>query len=319
MSRFEPLTPLLDVHQGTVAILLSTHNGASYLEPQLNSILAQRYANWQLVISDDGSSDATLSILKRYQQKIGAHKMQIRQGPCQGFCANFMSLACDPTITADFFAFCDQDDVWWPEHLERAVNRLAEIEEHRPALFCSRTHLIDQQGHALGRSPLFAHTPSFHNALVQSLAGGNTMVFNAAAKQLLTQAGRLAVVSHDWWAYLLVTGAGGWVHYDPAPSVAYRQHGQNLVGANSSLRDRWHRLKRLVAGDFKQWNSQNLLALKQCQDLLQSESRHALERFISARESSVVARYRALRQLGLYRQTLLGNIGLHAAALLGRL
>ena len=85
-------------------------------------------------------------------------------------------------------------------------------------------------------SPLFRRPPSFRNALVQSLAGGNTMVLNRPARDLVALASRRArFVSHDWWAYLLVTGAGGAVHYSAKPLVRYRQHAHNLVGANTSL------------------------------------------------------------------------------------
>ena len=105
-----------------------------------------------------------------------------------------------------------------------------------PLLFCSRTLTITESGTPVGMSPLFRRTPSFRNALVQSLAGGNTMVLNRAARDIVALASRRArFVSHDWWAYLLVTGAGGVVHYSAKPLVRYRQHAQNLVGANTSL------------------------------------------------------------------------------------
>ena len=80
-----------------------------------------------------------------------------------------------------------------------------------PALYGARTLLIDPEGAYLGRSPLFCRPPTFRNALVQNIAGGNTMVFNEAARRLLMAAGSaVQVPSHDWWLYLLTTAGGGW-------------------------------------------------------------------------------------------------------------
>ena len=105
-----------------VAILLCTFNGARFLTEQLNSLEAQIYEDWYLVVSDDGSSDGTLEILLEFQERWPAGKMVLRQGPKRGFCENFLSLGCDPSIRADYFAFCDQDDVWLATKLQVAVD-----------------------------------------------------------------------------------------------------------------------------------------------------------------------------------------------------
>ena len=94
-----------------VAILMGTMNGARFLPEQLDSLAAQTHQNWVLIASDDGSTDDTLGILKAYQAKWPTGKLIIKEGPKQGFCVNFLSMACDPSIQADYYAFCDQDDV----------------------------------------------------------------------------------------------------------------------------------------------------------------------------------------------------------------
>ena len=114
-------------------------------------------------------------------------------------------------------------------------------------------------------SILFRRRPSFENALVQSLAGGNTMVFNCAAKRLLEKAGSLDIVAHDWWTYKLTTAAGGFVVYDPEPSVEYRQHGQNLIGSNSSIFAKIQRIRMLLSNRFRDWNDNQ----HRCTGLLQ--------------------------------------------------
>lgn len=141
-------------------------------------------------------------------------------------------------------------------------------------LYCSRTENIDESGKELKTtSPLFQKEPSFANALVQSIAGGNTMVFNKKALHLLQTAGIQKVISHDWWAYLLITGAGGSVFYDPKPQVKYRQHDKNLIGANVSFLTRTKRLKMLTQGAFRDWNTFNINALQSNKDHLSLSSK----------------------------------------------
>lgn len=299
-----------------VAILMSTHNGAQFLREQLDSLIRQSHQNWTIHVSDDDSRDATLAILQEYQQRLSPERLLIRRGPCRGFAVNFLSQALNDDIQADYFAYCDQDDVWHVDKLARALDWLQQQPDEAAALYCSRTRLVDAQGRPCGMSPLFSRPPTFRNALVQSLAGGNTMIFNGAARRLLQQAGNIPIVSHDWWMYMLTSGSGGRIHYDPIPSIDYRQHGANLIGSNSSLSDRVFRVRRMLSGHFQQWNETNLKALRQQPALLTPANRKVLERFAHARKASLLQRLPALTRSGVHRQTLLGNLGLLAAALL---
>ncbi len=234
-----------------VAILLCTFKGARFLPAQLSSYEAQTWRDWRVFASDDGSNDETVAILSQYQKTFGPSRMQICSGPRQGFVANFLSLVCDPSITADYFAYSDQDDIWEPGKLTRAIGWLQQIPAHVPAVFGSRTRLIDLNGRAFGLSPLFRHKPDFRNALVQSIAGGNTMVFNAAARDHLMAAGVAAgLPGHDWWTYLVTTAVGGRVHYDPVPLVKYRVHRQNLLGSNAGMIHHTARLRMVIGGRF---------------------------------------------------------------------
>lgn len=303
-----------------VAILLCTFNGARFLPEQLDSIEAQTHANWQVWASDDGSSDATLAQLEARKVKWPDGRMHIIAGPRRGFAANFLSLACNADIAADCFAFCDQDDVWESDKLQRAVDWISTVPVDVPALYCSRTRLVDAEGREIGLSPLFARAPSFGNALVQNIGGGNTMVFNRAARDLLCCAGPdVTAVAHDWWAYILVSGCGGRVYYDSHPAIRYRQHGGNLIGRNSGWRARLARVLMLFKGRFRGWNERNLDALRSVDCPLTHESRVVLARFAEVRSKSALRALIGLRRSGVYRQTLLGNLGLSAAALLGKL
>ena len=305
----------LSASSGTgIAILLCTHQGQRFLGPQLDSIRAQSRSDWTLWVSDDGSTDLTLEILEAYRNKWGDERLSLRTGPAQGFRANFLSIACAPDIQARYFAFADQDDLWDADKLETAAAWLDRMPADVPALYCARTRLIDEHDNTVGYSPLFQRPVTFRNALVQSIAGGNTMMFNRAARALLMEAGPdIDVQTHDWWAYMVVTGCGGNVFYDSRPTVRYRQHGENLVGSNVSLSGRVQRARRLLAGRFRSMNGRNLAALRRIQHRLTKEHLAVFEEFERARELGLAGRVMGMRRSGVYCHTSLGNLGLAAA------
>lgn len=303
-----------------VAILMCSYNGASYLSEQLESFQRQTHRNWAVYVSDDGSQDQTLDILQATGSQWSAGRIQVFEGPRRGFVSNFLSLTCKANINADFYAWADQDDIWKADKLERALAWLKTIPEDIPALYCGRTELICETGIPFGFSPRFALAPHFSNALVQNIGGGNTMVFNHAARTLLQEAGdKLKVPSHDWWAYQLISGVGGAVHYDPVPMVLYRQHDENVVGTNSCW---WARLKRLrmaFKGVFYEWNTQNIHALESMSHRLSQEHRAKLDQFKAARNQPLLPRILGFKRAGLYRQTVVGNLGLILATLLKKI
>lgn len=303
-----------------VAVLLATRNGEAFLDEQLQSLAGQTFPNIDLHASDDGSTDGTVARLRAWAGRWGRGSFGISRGPGQGFAENFRSLVIGTGMQADHFAFCDQDDIWEPRKLATAVEWLDAGDPGRPRLFCSRTLTVDSGGTPTGLSPLFSRPPSFRNALVQSLAGGNTMVFNRAAFELLRRASlRSGFVSHDWWAYLIVTGAGGEVNYCVDPLVRYRQHAANLVGANTSARARLDRIRRLLGGQFARWTDINLAGLSRNRDLLTPDARAVCDSFAGARGGPPTRRLRLLRASGVYRQTGWGSASLWFAIAAGRL
>jgi len=299
-----------------VAILLCTYYGQRFLKEQLRSFDAQTYSNWEIWASDDHSADDTHAILKLYQEKYGTDRFSIHFGPAEGFVANFLSLTCHANIEADYYAYSDQDDIWEEDKLQRAVDWLNNVPQNVPALYCTRTRLVDENNQSIGLSPLFSKPTGFANALMQNVGGGNTMVFNNAARQLLREAGEdLNVITHDWWAYLAVTACGGKVFYDAKPSLRYRQHGSNLVGMNSSWPARLVRVRMLWQGRFKSLNDQHIEALKRLHNKITPKNKRILDLFVEARNRSLFPRLIGFWQSGIYRQTLLGNLGLIVAVL----
>jgi len=301
--------------QPRVAILLCTYNGQEFLQEQLDSFVVQTHSNWVLYVSDDGSTDSTLQIIENFAKRVGKEKVIIFKGPRKGFAANFLSLIHHDEIKADYFSFADQDDVWLPKKIEAALNWLTEQPRNIPALYCSRTILIDSEGKELGKSDLFLKPPSFANALVQSIGGGNTMVLNSVARNLVSaHSPRNGIISHDWWVYILVSGNEGIVKYDSVSHIKYRQHSSNLVGMNGTWLARIRRIIMLFQGCFKEWNNRNEDHILANTGFLTKYNLSLFVHFTTMRKStSPFTRLSLLRASQIYRQTFLGNLGLIVA------
>jgi glycosyltransferase involved in cell wall biosynthesis len=299
---------------------MCTYRGARYIERQLETIAAQTYPHWRLFVSDDGSDDETLEILQRFRANGNQHRVFIFNGPRCGFARNFFSLIARSEVRADFYAFTDQDDEWHPSKLERAIEQLRRLPSDAPVLYGSRSELVDEQGKSIGLSHRCRRPSGFANALVQNIVSGNTMVLNHNALELIRAAGTdVDVSAHDWWAYLLITGSGGLMVYDPYPTVRYRQHLNNLYGSNVSYSAMARRIRKLLAGDYRDWNARNLAALRARRALLHTDNQQLMDLFDASRSGSVTQRLWRLLRAGLYRQTLLGQLGLLFAAAARRL
>jgi len=219
----------------SVAILLSLFNGEAFLNAQLDSLLAQTHGNWTLFWRDDGSADASAAIMRSFQANRGAGRcVEIDDAPDNlGVALSYAHLM--RHVPGDMWiAFADQDDVWFPDKLRRAVGALAQHAD-RPALYCARQQLTDRALAPTGLSPDVRRPPGFATALTQNIATGCTVVLNTRARTLVAPTDAPPGVLHDWWAYLLVSAAGGVVWFDPQPALFYRQHGGNSVGAARGL------------------------------------------------------------------------------------
>jgi glycosyltransferase involved in cell wall biosynthesis len=314
VSLAQPLSSL-----PRVAILLCSYNGERFLAEQLDSLKGQSYGNWEVWVSDDGSTDNTLDILQQYQSDWGL-RLRIVRGPARGFASNFLSLVCRTEIEADYFSYADQDDIWDRHKIQRAIARLEALKTSKPALYCSRTCLIDERGAVLGFSRLFTQKPDFRNALVQNIGGGNTMVFNRAVRNLLISAGPdLDVAAHDWWTYIAVTATGGAVIYDPEPSLLYRQHENNLMGSNKGVVASMRRALQLMQGEMRRWNDANVTGIECLVASLPPLHGKVFEQFKRSRGAGIANRLISLKRSGVYRQTWMGNLGLFVAAFFRKL
>jgi glycosyltransferase involved in cell wall biosynthesis len=224
-----------------IHVLMSTFNGAPYLEDQIESILRQTVTA-RLFVRDDGSTDHTPYLLQKFSR---AGHLQWMQGQNLGVADSFLRLLSTCSANADYVAFSDQDDVWLTDKLERAIRRLKDVREQEPALYCSRAVVTDASLRSIGLTPLWPKQPAFGNALVENIATGCTIVLNRPAINLLLEPPRIGrAIFHDWWCYLVVSALGT-VLFDPEPSLLYRQHRDNAVGASPSpIRRAWKRIRR---------------------------------------------------------------------------
>ena len=292
-----------------VAVLMAAFENARFLPEQLASIRAQDHANIALYVSRDCDTPEMGRVLAEHASAFGPERFFVRPGPRKGCAANFLSLAADPRIEADYFAYSDQDDVWEPDKISRAIAALEGGPADAPALYGARSRLIDENGRGLGLAPWHgAKPPSFPNALAQNILNGHTMVMNRAARDLVRAAGAPDVPYHDWWTYMLVSGAGGRIVCDSRPSVRHRQHAANRTGAARRARDFIRRLRAALNGEMAAANAANLRALRRARGLLSPGNRRILDACGAALHARPPARIWTWWRLGAHRRSYLRNI-----------
>jgi glycosyltransferase involved in cell wall biosynthesis len=214
-----------------VVVLMSTWQGERFIEEQLLSILGQLPPDGRVIVRDDGSTDGVVQRIR----DIGDSRVSVTCGENLGFARSFFSLLAAAPLDADVFMLSDQDDVWLPGKIARAVDGLARL-NGRPGLYFSRLQLVDEELRPMGLSSCWPRQPSFRNALVENIAIGNTCAMNRAGLLLARETGDLRLVHfHDWWLYLVISALGE-VVADPEPTILYRQHSTNAVGAGQGWR-----------------------------------------------------------------------------------
>lgn len=299
-----------------VTILLCTFNGARHLEAQLQSIAGQSLPDWRLWVSDDGSTDGTWKILESFRKVHHNHDIRLMRGAGRGAAANYLSLMLHPDLPRGPVAFCDQDDVWLPGKLERAVTRLAQFNAS-PAAYAASSIVTDNDLHEIGRLDASLKQPSFVNALVQNILHGGTLVLNEAALTLLRRGERPDVSYHDWWCYVALTGCGARIVMDDAMALKYRQHGQNHIGYNGMPGAGRRRYRLITDGSYRHWMVQNARAVLEADLPLTPLARETAEAFLKLQTRSGPQRMLGYSALNLKRQSRRATLVLKAMACAG--
>lgn len=232
-----------------VAILLATYNGAHYLNEQIDSIIAQTFTEWNLYIHDDGSNDETLQIIKHYvikysQRIFFIEDSQTHRGAAQSF---FYLLN---KVTAEFYMFCDQDDVWFPNKIEesmRVMQHLSVRHANTSLLVCSDLNVVDSNLQLISSS-MWSYcgirTYVTQNHIKYSpIVTGCTMLINQKTKEEVAPYIALPYL-HDIIISLVVS-KNGHIEFINKPLILYRQHQSNVLGAHKSTSSLLNKIKNI--------------------------------------------------------------------------
>lgn len=224
-----------------ILILLSTYNGEKFLKEQLASFLIQGGVEQKVLVRDDGSSDSTITILRKFQSEHPEVVADIIEGKNMGSTISFCELMREAyskySSKFDYFAFADQDDYWLEDKLCKAVEKLEPLDNAKPNMYCSDKIIVDSKLEAIpGIRPAKVELTK-GRALARNVATGCTMAFNRRALELFVTRKTEFIKIHDHAIFLICSFLGN-VIYDENAYIKYRQHGHNQLGGMDTARDR---------------------------------------------------------------------------------
>lgn len=221
-----------------IDIILATYNGEKYLKEQLDSILNQTYTNFRLLISDDCSKDSTKEILKEYEKKDDRIKVFFQEKNL-GYVKNFEFLL--NKVENSIYALSDQDDIWNKDKVEKSYNKL---KEENADLVFTDLEMIDEEGKTIKNSfndymklskKIEKTLNSYELAYLYNCVTGCTILAKAEMlKKILPIPKSSKHMIHDYWI-AIITALNGKVTYLKEPTIKYRQHSQNQIGANHTV------------------------------------------------------------------------------------
>ena len=220
-----------------VTILLAVYNGEKYLTEQLESLLGQTFDDIKIVVRDDGSTDNSINVIKDFCNKYPKKIFCISGEPTGGAKQNFAALldSCDD----EYIMFCDQDDVWVPDKVEKTLNAMQSAEagdKSTPVLVHTDLMVVDETLNVISNSffdfQKLSYNMNLPQLMVQNNVTGCTVMINRALKE---KCGAIPheCAMHDWWLALVAT-AFGKIEFLKQPTIMYRQHSGNQVGAKAS-------------------------------------------------------------------------------------
>lgn len=221
-----------------VTVCMSTYNGSKYLSEQIDSIIDQTYDNWQLYIHDDGSTDKTVEIINSYQVKDDRIHF-VKGNNHQGIIKAFINLVYN--VKSDYYMFSDQDDVWLENKFSTMVNKANSHDNEKPLLLHTRFKKIDGNGIVIddGDYEVNSRTDFKFFAIANNVTGCTTL-FNSALRDKLIENDNENKINydrlfmHDWWLGVIASAFGEVCYLDEKP-VLYRQHENNVLGAQKKF------------------------------------------------------------------------------------
>lgn len=217
----------------TITILMATYNGDKYLKEQIDSVLSQKKVNLNILVRDDGSTDKTQEILEFYQN---SNKLTWYTGPHLNVAKGFMELI-EKAPETDYYAFCDQDDIWLENKLFKAINMLEKEDSKKPLMYYSSTTLVNEKLEVVAEHHIRAGRSDLARFLYNDMSG-NTIVFNNVLKNVLKNNNHFDITIHDKWTLQICLAIGGKCIGDDNSYTLYRQHSNNTIGMELSFRDK---------------------------------------------------------------------------------
>jgi glycosyltransferase involved in cell wall biosynthesis len=223
----------------SVAIAMATYNGSRYVARQMDSLFSQTTSDWVLLIRDDGSTDETVVIVKKYQEAHPGKIVVVEDGQKNlGPRDNFGRLI--ESAETDYLMFCDQDDVWLPDKIERTLTKMQKLEQEFgcdiPLLVHTDMTVADEDLRPIAASfwEYQKMDPKrgehFQRIFIGNVANGCTVMINRKLREMALPIPQGAIM-HDWWL-ALIAAAFGKVDYITEQTVLYRVHSRNVVGAS---------------------------------------------------------------------------------------
>ena len=237
-----------------IEVVLPTYNGAAFLRQQVASIDQQTLRPQRLLVRDDGSSDGTQALLVELQRQYGPWLVLLPADGNLGCTGNVNRLL--EASRAPYVALADQDDLWKPEKLADSLALMRRLEQRwgaqRPLLVHTDLELVDAQAAPLGTTFMRCQrldprrTAPQHLAFTNVVTGCTVLVNRSLLERALPIPS--AALMHDWWLALVASclGTVGWL---PQPTVLYRQHGGNVLGAQGLGPAYWSRRLRQLLVD----------------------------------------------------------------------
>ena len=274
-----------------ILILLSTYNGDKYLPEQLRSLQMQEAVDVSILIRDDASTDNTRVFLESYCREHLNTKYYTGENkkPAQ----SFLDLI-DKSGDFDFYALCDQDDVWDSDKLITGIKELKKLDNSRPNMYYSNLRIVDQDLQYIRESHSIPQVQkNKYCCLIEPMPTGCTMVFNRTTRDLIR--GRIPEYCsmHDSWIYLVCQMFGASV-YDFNAHISYRQHSANVIGAyNGGVKKLVERIKRLFDRNLQPRYKNAIYFLKCYDDILEGKDREKVLE-VAGYKDSIVKRIRFL-------------------------
>ena len=299
-----------------VIVLMATYNGALFIKEQLDSIINQTYDNIEIMVRDDGSTDGTVEILKEYESK---QLIQVTYGENIGVINGFFWLVKNAG-EGDYYSFADQDDIWLPEKISRAVEHLEKGNNQVPQVYFSNFDFCDSQMNYIGSSPDLKYPQSLVRVLVGTqLAIGFTLVFNAAMKQFIERDAPfdLKIYGHDHWVTLMGLTLGN-VVYDPTVTAKYRRHEQNVSNYETNFFElQKERIKHFIVNNEQKKIIDTIYYFHQLyKDKMNKEDRGKFELFFN-REYSFKKAIKKCFYSERYRDKLFDEVAIRVFFLIG--